>query len=394
MTQVRVPASFIRGGTSKGIFFRREHLPERREAWDPLFLAALGSPDPYGRQMDGLGGGISSLSKVVIVEPSSRSDVDIEYTFGQVAVAEAHVDYGNNCGNLTSAVGPFAVDEGIVEVAPGAEALVRLLNLNTQKRIDARFPLDGAEAAVEGDLELQGVAGSGAPVRLEFLDPGGAITGRLLPTGQTSDVLDVPGLGEVTVSIVDATTAVAFVRAEDVGLSGSELPDALEANPAALDRLQAIRAAAAVRLGMTEDFEAERRAARNRPFIAVVAPPLEARSLSGDRIAADDVDVTARAVSMGRPHRAFPLTAALCLAAAARIEGTVVHSVARQVADPTADLRIGNPSGVMPLAAEVRHRSAHSAAWTIERAVAYRTVRRLMEGSILVPASRLAGGAR
>ena len=390
MAQVRVPASFIRGGTSKGIFFHREHLPESREAWDALFLAALGSPDPYGRQMDGLGGGISSLSKVVIVEPSTRSDVDVEYTFGQVSVGEAHVDYGNNCGNLTSAVGPFAVDEGIVEVAPGTEALVRLLNLNTQKRIDARFPLDGAEAAVEGDFELQGVAGSGAPVRLEFLDPGGAITGKLLPTGQTSDLLDVPGLGEVEVSIVDATTAVAFVRAEDVGLSGTELPDALEANPAVLDRLQAIRAAAAVRLGMTEDFEAERRAARNRPFIAVVAPPLEARSLSGDRIAADDVDVTARAVSMGRPHRAFPLTAALCLAAAARIEGTVVHSVARQVADPTADLRIGNPSGVIPLAAEVRY----NATWEMERAVAYRTVRRLMEGSTLVPASRLAGAAR
>ena len=390
MPQQRIRAAFIRGGTSKGVFFRREDLPVDRAEWDPIFLAALGSPDPSGRQLNGLGGGISSLSKVMVVAASDSPEIDVEYTFGQVSVGEPTVDYRNNCGNLTSAIGPFAIDEGLASVEGGVdEAVVRLFNTNTQKRITARFALDGAEAAVEGDFELQGVSGSGSPVRVEFEDPGGAVTGKLLPTGRPCDVLSVPGLGDIEASIVDATTSVAFVRASEVGVTATELPDALEADVGLLKRLQAIRESAALLIGVAAT-PAEARQAQNTPFIALVGPPAEAATLSGGRIASGDIDVHARAISMGRPHRALPLTGALCLAVAARIEGTVVHEVASG-GDPGADLRIGTPSGVLPLAAEVRHEGDR---WVAERAVAYRTVRRLMEGSVLVPASTLRGGTR
>lgn len=387
MPQMRVPAVYLRGGTSRGLFFRREHLPAREADWDAVFLAALGSPDPHQRQLDGLGGGISSLSKVVVVESSSRDDADVEYTFGQVAVDRPTVEYGNNCGNLTSAVGPFAVDEGLV-AASGEAVSIRLLNRNTGKHVIARVPLDGAEAAVEGDLEIQGVAGHGAPIRLEFVDPGGAVTGSLLPTGAVQETLDIAGLGRVDVSIIDATAAVAFVRAEAVGLRGDESPQQLEANRQAMGWLEAIRRAAAVRMGLAESAEEAGRSL-NRPFIALVAQPRDAVTLAGETMPGSSVDVIARALSMGRPHRALPLTAALCLAAAARVKGTLVHDLARTPARGDEDLQIGHPSGALPVAARVRGEAGR---WTVDSVVAYRTARRLMEGSVLVPRSTVAQG--
>jgi hypothetical protein len=384
MGQSRVPAVFMRGGTSRGIFFRREWLPDRQEAWDPIFLAALGSPDPYGRQLDGLGGGISSLSKVMIIEPSSRPDIDIEYTFGQVAIGEPRVEYRTNCGNLTSAIGPFAVDEGLVAAA-GAEAHIRLYNTNTGKRVLAAFPLDDGKAATDGDFEIPGVAGRGAPIRLEFQDPGGAATGRLLPTGRVVDRIPVAG-GEVEASIVDATTAVVFVRAETAGIEGTELPEALERNAGLLARLESIRAAAAVLIGAARSLEEASERSRTVPIVAMVAPPKAAVSLTGDRLPAEAMDISARMLSLGRPHRALPLTASMCLAVAARIEGTLVHRVAAPTG-ATAELRVGHPSGVMPVAATVRKEGD----WTADSVIVYRTARRLMEGSVLVPASRLNG---
>ena len=388
MPQLRVPAVYLRGGTSRGLFFRREHLPSDEADWDAVFLAALGSPDPNARQLDGLGGGISSLSKVVVVEPSSRDDADIDYTFGQVAVDRPLVEYGNNCGNLTSAVGPFALDEGLV-TGSGETASIRLFNRNTAKHVIATVPLDGAEAAVEGDLEIQGVAGRGAAIRLEFVDPGGAVTGSLLPTSALRDTLDVDGLGPVDVSIVDATAAVAFVRTEAVGLRGDESPQQLETNLDAMAALEEIRRCAAVHMGLTQSAEDAGRSL-NRPFIALVAPPRDARTLAGEVIPAASVDLVARALSMGRPHRALPLTAALCLAAAARIEGTLVHDLTRPPASPNDDLRIGHPSGALPVAARVRRDGER---WIVDGVVAYRTSRRLMEGSVLLPPSRVDGGA-
>src|SRR6185503_1183493 len=198
-----IPAVFMRGGTSKAIMFHARDLPQDRAAWDDIFTAAMGSPDPYGRQLDGMGGGISSLSKVCVLAPSTRDDADVDYTFAQVQIKEAAVDYRGNCGNMSSAVGPFAVDEGIVR-PNGDTAIVRIFNTNTQKIIRSTFPLDDGRAATDGDLTIPGVAGTGAPVRLDFLAPGGATTGRLLPTGHAIDRLDVPGLGPIEVSMVDA----------------------------------------------------------------------------------------------------------------------------------------------------------------------------------------------
>lgn len=375
MSQRAIPAAFIRGGTSKGLFFHRRDLPADSAEWDPIFLAAIGSPDRYGRQLDGMGGGISSLSKVMVVAPSERAGADVDYTFGQVAVGEALVDYGGNCGNLTSAIGPFAVDEGLVEAGDG-EVLLRLYNTNSDKLIEARFEVRDGRAAVEGEQALPGVAGTGAPIHLDFLDPGGAVTGRLLPTGAVVDRLDVPGEGSIEASIVDATTAVVFVRAADLGLAGNEMPEALEALPGLLPRLEAIRAAAAERLGLPPG-------GRSVPKVGFVAPPQAATTLAGETLSPDDMQLTARIISMGRPHRALPLTGALCLAVAAAIAGSIVAEVR---APGSGELRVAQPSGLLRLGAEVEA----APEWRARGASVVRTARRLMEGRVLVPEGRLA----
>ncbi len=388
MKQLRLAAVFMRGGTSKAIVFRQEDLPAERAAWDEIFLAAIGSPDPSGRQLDGMGGGVSSLSKVCIVGPSSRPDADIDYTFAQVLVKEKRVDYSGNCGNMSSAMGPFAVDEGLVR-ASGGEAVVRIHNTNTRKIIRARFALDEGLAAVDGELAIPGVSGTGAPVRLEFLNPGGATTGRLLPTGNPVDVLDVPGVGRIEASLVDAANACAFIRAEDVGFTGTEMPEALDGDRDAMARLDAIRLAASVAMGIALDVQS---AARKTtvPFIGFVCEPRDANSLAGETIRAEDVDLTARMLSNGQTHRALPLTASLCMAVAARIEGSIVHRVARTSHDPEAPLRIGMPSGVLVVAAKVESSAGQ---WVAEQGAFYRTARRLFDGAVYVRASRAASFA-
>ena len=378
MSQVAFPAVFMRGGTSKGFFFHRRDLPADRAEWDALFLAALGSPDPHGRQLDGMGGGISSLSKVVVVSPSARPGVDIDYLFGQVAVERALVDYRSNCGNLSAAVGPFAVDEGLVPAADG-EATLTLHNCNLDQTIETRFEIANGRAVVEGETVLDGVAGQGAPIRLSFLEPGGAVTGRLLPTGNARDLLDVPGEGAIEATLIDASTALVIVRAEALGLSGVELPDAIEADPALAARLEAIRRAGAAAMGLAPETASV-------PKVAVVAPPADATTLSGARLAAHAVDLTARAISMGRPHRALPLTAALALAAAARIPGTLAVEAARSDMADESPVRLGHPSGIAEVAVDL----AAADPPRIARLTVTRTARRLMEGRVLVPAHRLA----
>src|SRR5271165_2611783 len=247
MPLLALPAVFMRGGTSRAVMFHLRDLPER-SARDSIFLAAMGSPDPNGRQLNGMGGGISSLSKICILSPSERPDADIDYTFAQVQIREAAVGYRGNCGNMSSAVGPFSVDEGLIR-PNGDTAVVRIFNTNTRKIIRSTFPLDDGRAATDGDLAIPGVAGTGAPVRLDFLAPGGATTGKLLPTGRPTDRLDVPGVGPIDVSLVDAANACVFVRAGDLGLTGRELPEELERDLALLDRLQSIRRAASIAMG-------------------------------------------------------------------------------------------------------------------------------------------------
>ena len=383
MKQLKIPAVFMRGGTSNAIVLHERDLPRERAWRDEIFLAAIGSPDPYGRQLDGMGGGISSLSKVCVVGTPSRADADIDYTFAQVQVKEAKVDYSGNCGNMSSAMGPFAVDEGLVKVS-GNEALVRIHNTNTKKIIHACFALDNGLAAVDGDLAIPGVAGTGAPVRLEFRDPGGASTGKLLPTGNVIDILDVPGVGRIRASLVDAANACCFLDAADLGLTGTEMPDTLDTSTELLDKLSKIRIAASIAMGIGKD---PADAARKKvvPFIGFVSAPQDAQSLSGSPIKGDSVDLTGRMLSNGQPHRALPLTVSLCMAVAARIEGSLVHQLTRAGSD---DIRIAMPSGILVVAATVKKENG---AWHAEQGAFYRTQRRMFDGQVYVRASRVPG---
>ena len=382
MKQVGLRAVFMRGGTSKAVMFRADDLPRDRAQWTPIFLGVIGSPDANGRQLDGMGGGVSSLSKVCVVGAPTRSDADVDYTFAQVSVTGATVDYSGNCGNMSSAVGPFAVDEGLVTAA-GDKAVVRIHNTNTKKIILARFAMDGDRAAVDGDFVLPGVAGSGAPVRLEFLDPGGAGTGRLLPTGNIVDRLEVDGVGAIEASMIDAANPCVFVAAEALGMSGIEMPDALDANRDLLDRLEAIRVAASLRMGIA-CTAAEAAGKPSIPKVAMVTGPCEARTLAGDRIAADAADLTVRMISIGQPQRAVPLTGAMCLAVAARLPGSIAHRVARAHGSSDEPIRIAQPSGLTVVGAAVR-RSDND--WFADQATVYRTARRLMEGIVFVRAA-------
>jgi 2-methylaconitate cis-trans-isomerase PrpF len=382
MRQIGIRAIFMRGGTSRAVMFRREDLPDDRALWDRIFLGVIGSPDPNGRQLDGMGGGVSSLSKVCVIGPPTRADADVDYTFVQLSPRNALVDYSGNCGNMSSAVGPFAVDEGIVE-ASGTEAVIRIHNTNTKKIIVSRFPIDDGKAAVDGDFVLPGVAGSGAPIRLDFLDPGGAGTGALLPTGDVLDRIATAGWGEIDASMIDAANPCVFVAAQSLGMSGVEMPDELEANPEFLDRMEQIRVAASLRMGIAETpVDAARKP--SIPKVAMVAAPRLSRTLSGDTLAADASDVIVRMISIGQPHRAVPLTGAMCLAVAARLDGSVVHRAAR---NPDGDsIRIAQPSGVTVVGAGVR-RSGDS--WVADHATVYRTARRLMDGTVYLRASAL-----
>jgi 2-methylaconitate cis-trans-isomerase PrpF len=377
MPLLAIPAVFMRGGTSRAIMFHAKDLPEQ-DRWDPVFLAAMGSPDPNGRQLNGMGGGISSLSKVCVLSASRREDADIDYTFAQVQIREAAVDYRGNCGNMSSAVGPFAVDEALVH-PNGDTAVVRIFNTNTGKIIRSTFPLQDGRAAVDGDLMIPGVAGAGAPIRLDFLEPGGATTGRLLPAGPPVERLDIPGIGKLELSMVDAANACVFARARDLGLTGRELPEELDRNQEVLEKLQAIRRAASVAMGIARD-EAAARTVHAVPIVGFVAPPMDAPTLAGDAVAADQIDLTARFISSGQPHRALPLTAALCTAVAARITGTLVNEVLRPGAgDP---IRIGMPSGILNVGADVVQQGGE---WLARSGAFYRTARRLFDGRVYVP---------
>ncbi|KRE18235.1 PrpF family protein [Bosea sp. Root381] len=389
MPQSRLRASFMRGGTSKAVVFNRSDLPSDPADWDAIFLAVMGSPDGNGRQLDGMGGGVSSVSKVCIVGPSSRSDADIDYTFAQVAVKEAVVDYSGNCGNMSSAMGPFAVMEGLASVPADGEAAVRVHNTNTGKVIVARFPMSDGEPATQGELGIDGVAGTGAPVRLEFVDPGGTKTGRLLPTGQARDRLTVVGLGEIEVSMVDAANPCVFVRASVLAKSGRELPDELERDGAFLQRMEAIRCAASVAMGIAPD-EATAAKIPSVPKVAMIAAPAEMPTLSGRIIKADEMSIAIRMISIGQPHRAVPITGATCLAIAVRVAGSLPHELARQDGGP---ITVAHPSGTTVVDAEVAHADDPARARAVHGAV-YRTARRLFDGHVYYQPRQAAEPAR
>ncbi|MBU6357312.1 MAG: PrpF family protein [Rhodospirillales bacterium] len=373
-----IRAVFMRGGTSKALIFRAGDLPADRADWAPIFLAAMGSPDPAMRQLDGMGGGVSSLSKCCVVGPPSRPDADVDYTFAQVAIDRPEVDYASNCGNMSSAIGPFAVDEGLVAPPAGNEAVVRIHNTNTGKIIVARFPMEDGRAAVTGDLAIDGVAGTGAPIRLDFTDPGGAGTGRLLPTGNLTDRLDVPGLGPLRVTLIDAANPCVLVAAADLGMTATETPAAMERDTALIAGIEALRRAASVRMGLAADLEAAARII-SVPKVGILAPPADAPVLSGAVQTAASVDILARMMSSGQPHRAVPLTGALCLAVACRLPGTVAHDLVRP-GEATDPVRVGHPSGAILVAAGV---SSGPDGPRVSHATVFRTARRLFQGEVL-----------
>ncbi len=375
MARLKIPAVFIRGGTSKGVFFHEKDLPGDPVERDRILLHVLGSPDPYQRQLNGMGGGLSSLSKAVFVAPSERPDADVEYTFAQVSVDQPVVDYSGTCGNLSAAVGAFAVDEGLVE-APDGEACVRVYMTNTGKIYEARFPVKDGMAVEAGDFVMPGVGGSGTKVTLDYLDPGGAVTGALMPTGRARDHIEVAGLGRVAVSLVDATNAVVFLDTADMGYQATERPEVLDADPDFMSRMDEVRRKGAVLMGMANRSEDVPLSA---PKVGIVGPPAAFTALDGTEYGPDDMDLSFRVISMERVHRAVPGTNGMCIAATARIKGTIPHRLARD----HVPIRIGNPSGVLPVDADVLREE--DGRWSVRAISVYRTQRRLMEGSVLVP---------
>ncbi|WP_246068836.1 2-methylaconitate cis-trans isomerase PrpF family protein [Ferrovibrio terrae] len=374
--QRRLRAVFMRGGTSKALIFRQEDLPAARDDWAPIFLGALGSPDPNGRQLDGMGGGVSSLSKICIIGPSSRTDADIDYTFAQVSVSDAVVDYAGNCGNMSSAVGPFAIDEGLIPVPANGMTSVRIHNTNTRKIIVATFAVHNGIAVVDGDCEIDGVAGSGAPIKLDFLAPGGSKTGKLLPTGQAVDRLTLADGSVIEATLVDAANPGIFVRASDLGLTGLESPQAMERDADLMQRMEAVRLAGSVAMGLTADLAAAARMP-SIPKIAAIAPSQTFTALSGRVYQASEADILVRMISVGQPHRAVPITGGLCLAAACRVPGSLAQQMLRP--DQSGAIRVGHPSGMLMVdaTAEVTAGSA-----VIAQASLYRTARRLFQGEV------------
>jgi 2-methylaconitate isomerase len=384
MPQKKLPAVFMRGGTSKAIVFHARDLPASRAEWEPIFLSVIGSPDPNMRQLNGMGGGVSSLSKVCVIGPPTHPDADVDYTFAQVLIDKARVDYNSNCGNMSSAIGPFAVDEGLVAKPRNGEAVVRIHNTNTKKIIVSRFGMDGDEAAVAGDMALDGVAGTGAPIRLEFMEPGGAKTGKLLPTGKAADILQVPRVGRMPVSMIDAANPCVFVPAEGIGATATEPPTEIEGNSQLMAKLEAIRRAASVAMGIAPDIE--KAGNLSVPIVAFVAPPVAMSVLSGRKLAAGDMDIAVRMMSNGQAHRATPLTGALCLAVATRIPGSIPHEMARRLAEGTSQIRIGHASGVIVVDARIGQATGGQP--HAEYAAVYRTARRLFDGRVHYRAER------
>ena len=394
--QIRIPATYLRGGTSKGVFFRLQDLPAAAQqpgaARDALLLRVTGSPDPYGKQIDGMGGATSSTSKAVIVSPSTRPGHDVDYLFGQVAIDSPFVDWSGNCGNLSAAVGPFAIASGLV--APGriphdGVCTVRIWQANIGKTIVAHVPVAGGQVQETGDFALDGVAFPAAEVLLEFLDPadggeGGEGGGSaLFPTGQLVDTLDVPGVGRLQATLINAGIPTIFLNARDVGCTGTELQDAINGDAAALARFEAIRAWGAVKMGLVHDV-AEAATRQHTPKLAFVAPPADYVASSGTAVRAADIDLLVRALSMGKLHHAMMGTAAVAIGAAAAVPGTLVHQAAGggpRTAVP-GSVRFGHPSGTLRVGAEA---ALVNGQWRVTKALMSRSARTLMEGWVRVP---------
>jgi len=391
--QIKIPATYMRGGTSKGVFFRLQDLPEPARlpgaARDALLLRVIGSPDPYGKQIDGMGGATSSTSKAVIVDRSTRPDHDVDYLFGQVSIDKPFVDWSGNCGNLSSAVGSFAIASGLVDssrVPQDGMASVRIWQANIGKTIIAHVPMTNGEVQETGGFELDGVTFPAAEVQLEFLDPAAeeeGAGGAMFPTGNLVDELDVPGVGKLQATMINAGIPTIFVNAEAIGYTGTELQEAINGDPRALAMFETIRAHGAVRMGLIGSIE-EAAKRQHTPKVAFVARPANYVSSSGKQVNAGDVDLLVRALSMGKLHHAMMGTAAVAIGTAAAIPGTLVNLAAGGGGGATerSAVRFGHPSGTLRVGAEAVQANGE---WSVAKAIMSRSARVLMEGWVRVP---------
>ncbi|WP_027896088.1 2-methylaconitate cis-trans isomerase PrpF [Zestomonas thermotolerans] len=386
--QIKIPATYMRGGTSKGVFFRLEDLPERcqvpGEARDRLFMRVIGSPDPYGAHIDGMGGATSSTSKCVILSRSSQPGHDVDYLYGQVSIDKPFVDWSGNCGNLSTAAGAFAIHAGLVDPAripQNGVCEVRIWQANIHKTIIARVPVSNGQVQETGDFELDGVTFPAAEIVLEFLDPSddGEEGGAMFPTGNLVDDLEVPGIGTLKATMISAGIPTVFVNAEDIGYQGTELREDINGNPEALARFEAIRVAGALRMGLIKSPE-EAATRQHTPKIAFVAPPKDYLTSSGKQVKAGEIDLLVRALSMGKLHHAMMGTAAVAIGTAAAIPGTLVNLAAG--GGERTSVRFGHPSGTLRVGAEARQVNGE---WTVTKAIMSRSARILMEGWVRVP---------
>jgi probable AcnD-accessory protein PrpF len=394
--QLRIPATYMRGGTSKGVFFRLEDLPAAAQApgaaRDALLMRVIGSPDPYAKHTDGMGGATSSTSKCVIISKSTQPDHDVDYLYGQISIDTAFVDWSGNCGNLSTAVGPFAIANGFIDPARlprDGMFPVRVWQANIGKTIVCHVPIANGEVQETGDFELDGVTFPAAEIVLEFIDPAdegeGEGGGAMFPTGNLVDDLEVPGVGTLKATMINAGIPTVFVNAVDIGYTGTELQDAINGNPDELAMFEAIRAHGAVRMGLIRDVsEAPKR--QHTPKVAFVAPPADYTASSGKRIAAGEIDLLVRALSMGKLHHAMMGTAAVAIGTAAAIPGTLVSEAAGGGARTA--VRFGHPSGTLGVGAEAEQVEGR---WLVRKAVMSRSARVLMDGAVRVPADTLPG---
>jgi len=394
LSQIRIPATYLRGGTSKGVFFRLQDLPAQTQqpgpVRDQMLMRVIGSPDPYGKHTDGMGGATSSTSKVVIISASTQPGHDVDYLYGQVPMDKPFIDWSGNCGNLSSAVGPFAIANGFIDPARIPEngiCTVRIWQANIHKTIISHVQIRNGQVQELGDFELDGVTFPAADVQLEFLNPaaededGG---GAMFPTGNLVDELDVPGVGRFKATLINSGVSVVFVEAAALGYDGTELQGALNGDQAALDKLEAIRAQGALRMGLIPDLAGAARRPLT-PKVAFVAPPRDYVASSGKPVAAQDIDLNVRAISMGKMHHAMMGTGAVAIATAAAIPGTLVNAAAG--GGERNAVRFGHPSGTLRVGAEARQEGGQ---WQVTKAIMSRSARVLMEGWVRVPADCLA----
>ncbi len=387
--QIKIPATYMRGGTSKGVFFRLQDLPPAAQApgaaRDTLLLRVIGSPDPYGKHTDGMGGATSSTSKTVILSKSAKADHDVDYLFGQVAIDKAFIDWSGNCGNLSAAVGPFAISNGLVDAARiprNGIATIRIWQANIGKTIIAHVPITDGQVQETGDFELDGVTFPAAEIQLEFMDPAAdedGAGGSMFPTGNLVDELDVPGVGKLQATLINAGIPTIFLNAQDIGYTGTELQGAINEDAKALAMFETIRAHGALRMGLIERLD-EAATRQHTPKVAFVGKPADYTASSGKRVAAGDIDLLVRALSMGKLHHAMMGTAAVAIGTAAAIPGTLVNLAAGGGARNA--VRFGHPSGTLRVGAEARQEGGE---WTVTKAIMSRSARVLMEGWVRVP---------